>query len=67
MAKPILSSIDANLGSISLGTFAAAVLYGITSLQTFNYFKYKNRDRCQFKSLIFFLWYVVTVLPPCPH
>ncbi|KAJ8487280.1 hypothetical protein ONZ45_g14403 [Pleurotus djamor] len=61
MADALRASLDANLGSLYLGNFAAGVLYGITSLQTFIFFKGNNNDRRAFKAVIFLLWILDTI------
>ncbi|KAJ3556092.1 hypothetical protein NM688_g2216 [Phlebia brevispora] len=51
---------DNTLGAAFIGTILAAVLYGITSLQTYIYFD-RCRDASWLKFLVFFLWTVDTV------
>ncbi|KAJ8487277.1 hypothetical protein ONZ45_g14400 [Pleurotus djamor] len=51
MADSIRASLNVNLGSLYFGSLAAAVLFGITSLQTFIYFKHKNPDQLGFKAV----------------
>ncbi|KAJ8480993.1 hypothetical protein ONZ45_g15456 [Pleurotus djamor] len=49
-------SITADLRSLLLGSSAAAIFFGITSLQTFIYFKQCTRDTSVFKAVMAFLW-----------
>ncbi|KAI0959455.1 hypothetical protein AcW1_004274, partial [Taiwanofungus camphoratus] len=43
-------------GMAFLGNIAAAVLYGITSIQTSTYSRQNGQDKIVMKSLVFFLW-----------
>ncbi|KAL4264695.1 DUF6534 domain-containing protein [Pleurotus pulmonarius] len=53
--------LDSKLGAAFLGNTAAAVFYGITSVQTYIFFKSSEKDRRSFKALIFFLWILDTL------
>ncbi|KAF8233944.1 hypothetical protein L208DRAFT_867205 [Tricholoma matsutake] len=48
--------LNDTLGAQFLGNLAAAVLYGITCVQTYIYFKNNYKDTLAFKFLILFLW-----------
>jgi len=52
------SAIDLNktLGALLLGNIVASILYGITSLQAFLYYKDSQQDGLSFRLLIAFLW-----------
>ncbi|EMD31607.1 hypothetical protein CERSUDRAFT_88950 [Gelatoporia subvermispora B] len=47
---------DGTLGAAFLGHFVTAVLFGITSLQTWIYFRQHHKDPLFLRSLVFFLW-----------
>lgn len=49
-------SVDRTIGAAFLGNIAAGVFYGITSLQTYMYYKKNFQDLPSFKALIFMLW-----------
>ncbi|KAF9039256.1 hypothetical protein BJ165DRAFT_1531341 [Panaeolus papilionaceus] len=53
--------LDNTLGAAFLGNVLAGVLYGITCLQTFVYFKQNNGDRLAFRALIYSLWVLDSV------
>ncbi|OBZ73066.1 hypothetical protein A0H81_07242 [Grifola frondosa] len=56
MAESPVLSFDGTLGAAFLGHFTTAVLYGITSLQTFIYFRQHYNDPLSLRSLIIVLW-----------
>ncbi|KAJ8508229.1 hypothetical protein ONZ45_g9469 [Pleurotus djamor] len=56
MAAIHIPSIDAKLGALFLADNFSAILFGITSLQTFIYFKNGSRDSKKLKGLIVLLW-----------
>ncbi|KZT03057.1 uncharacterized protein LAESUDRAFT_705224 [Laetiporus sulphureus 93-53] len=47
---------NSTLGAAFLGHFVTAILYGITSLQTYLYFKWHHTDPPLLKYLVFVLW-----------
>ncbi|CAA7267454.1 unnamed protein product [Cyclocybe aegerita] len=51
-------NLNRTLGAVFIGEVFAAILFGITSLQTFIFFKGNMRDNPAFKSLIAFLWFL---------
>jgi len=51
--------LDSKLGAAFLGCVFAAILYGITSLQTFIYYS-KNQDSRLFRYCIYFIWVLDT-------
>ncbi|KAF9007462.1 hypothetical protein BDQ17DRAFT_216761 [Cyathus striatus] len=53
---PLHSELNSTLGAIFLGNIGAAILYGITTLQTFSYYKNCQKDGAMFRLLIGFLW-----------
>ncbi|KAL0945449.1 hypothetical protein HGRIS_000940 [Hohenbuehelia grisea] len=55
-AATLKLQLDSKLGAAFLGNLAAAIFYGVTSVQTFLYFRSNSRDTFAFKALIFFLW-----------
>jgi len=52
---------NSTLGAAFLGHFATAILYGITSLQAFTYFKQYFRDPPVMRLLVFTLWILDTL------
>jgi len=57
-----MTELDGTLGAAFLGCLAAAILYGVTSVQTFMYFQgHSSQDGRLFKSAIFWLWVVDTI------
>ncbi|KAF8968562.1 hypothetical protein BDZ97DRAFT_1799061 [Flammula alnicola] len=56
-----LNALDSTLGAAFLGTLAAAIFYGLTSVQTFIYFQNSAGDGRFFKSGIFTLWILDTL------
>jgi len=52
--------LDNTLGAAFIGNIVAAVLYGITCLQTFVYYKKGKGDQAWFKAIIYFLWFLDT-------
>ncbi|KAJ3517322.1 hypothetical protein NLJ89_g589 [Agrocybe chaxingu] len=58
-----METLNATLGAVFLGILAAAILYGITSAQTFIYFNSarSREDTCILRSLVSFLWIIDTV------
>ncbi|KAF9048841.1 hypothetical protein BJ165DRAFT_1063025 [Panaeolus papilionaceus] len=61
MVIPHNINLGRTLGAVFIGNVVAAVLYGITSLQTYIFFRGNRRDRPLFKFLIFFLWCLDTL------
>ncbi|KAI0821119.1 hypothetical protein BC629DRAFT_1587432 [Irpex lacteus] len=55
-----LPPLDSTLGAAYVGNVVAAVLYGITNLQTYSYFE-RNRDPISLKIIIFILWVLDTL------
>ncbi|KAF9472029.1 hypothetical protein BDN70DRAFT_887462 [Pholiota conissans] len=53
-----MGAFDDTLGAAFLGGLAAAVFYGLTSVQTFIYFQNCAGDRRSFRAWIFILWIV---------
>ncbi|KAF9033565.1 hypothetical protein BJ165DRAFT_1410304 [Panaeolus papilionaceus] len=53
--------LNGTLGAAFLGSLAAAVLYGVTSVQIFLYFQRPQEDGKRFRLLIFFLWILDTL------
>ncbi|KAF9532680.1 hypothetical protein CPB83DRAFT_634176 [Crepidotus variabilis] len=51
-------NLDSKLGAAFLGNVAAGILYGITCLQSFVYFKKSHSDPTFLKSLVAFLWFL---------
>ncbi|OCH87116.1 hypothetical protein OBBRIDRAFT_796535 [Obba rivulosa] len=47
---------DGTLGAAFLGHFVTSVLFGITSLQTWIYFRQHHKDPLSLRSLVFLLW-----------
>ncbi|KZT03697.1 uncharacterized protein LAESUDRAFT_728988 [Laetiporus sulphureus 93-53] len=47
---------NATLGAAYLGTIAASILYGVTNLQAFVYYKRPSHDPYYIRWLVFFLW-----------
>jgi len=47
---------DSTLGAAFIGHFVSAVLFGVTSLQTWLFFRYGHRDTKILKGLVFLLW-----------
>ncbi|TFK33459.1 hypothetical protein BDQ12DRAFT_738775 [Crucibulum laeve] len=45
-------NLNSTLGAVFLGNIAAAILYGITTLQTFTYYKTYQRDSLTFRWLV---------------
>jgi len=56
-----LPSLDNTLGAAFIGNVLAAILYGITCLQTFVFYKKQYQDSLSFKLVIYFLWLIDTV------
>ncbi|KAF8889446.1 hypothetical protein CPB84DRAFT_1849393 [Gymnopilus junonius] len=57
-----MTELDGTLGAAFLGCLAAAILYGVTSVQTFLYFQgHSSQDGLFFKIAIFGLWAVDTI------
>ncbi|KAF9468552.1 hypothetical protein BDZ94DRAFT_673958 [Collybia nuda] len=55
-----MNSIDATYGSAFIGLVAGAILYGVTLLQTFLYYRRYPRDSIFIKLLVFLLWVLDT-------
>ncbi|KAF8962346.1 hypothetical protein BDZ97DRAFT_1733137, partial [Flammula alnicola] len=55
------TALDSTLGAAFLGTLAAAIFYGLTSVQTFIYFQNCAGDGRFLKSWVFTLWILDTV------
>jgi hypothetical protein len=53
MSTPTMGS---TLGALFIGNLMAAVLYGVTCVQTFIYFQYSSRDAMSLRVTVFFLW-----------
>ncbi|KDR71513.1 hypothetical protein GALMADRAFT_253823 [Galerina marginata CBS 339.88] len=51
-----MNELDSTLGAAFLGSLAASILYGVTSVQTFLYFQNTSGDGGIFQSSIFSLW-----------
>ncbi|KAJ8516167.1 hypothetical protein ONZ45_g6484 [Pleurotus djamor] len=49
-------NLDAKLGAMFLGNVVAAILYGVTSVQTFIYFKGSAQDLRSLKVIVLILW-----------
>jgi len=55
------TTIDNTLGALFLGNLTAAILYGVTCVQTFMYFQNYSRDTLSLRITVFFLWICDTV------
>ncbi|TFK33456.1 hypothetical protein BDQ12DRAFT_766844 [Crucibulum laeve] len=55
-STPFHINLDSKLGAAFIGNLVAAILYGITCLQTFIYYSKFYKDGTVFKSLIYSLW-----------
>ncbi|KAL4265676.1 DUF6534 domain-containing protein [Pleurotus pulmonarius] len=53
--------LDSKLGAAFLGGIAAAIFYGITSVQTYIFFKGSETDKRPLQVLILFLWILDTL------
>ncbi|EMD31397.1 hypothetical protein CERSUDRAFT_100423 [Gelatoporia subvermispora B] len=51
-------SFDSTLGAAFLGHFFSAALFGVTSVQSWIFFKNNRQDGPVLRSLIFFLWFL---------
>ncbi|KAJ7194019.1 hypothetical protein GGX14DRAFT_700984 [Mycena pura] len=51
-----LFDLDANLGALEIGTVLGAFLFGIETLQTFNYYKQFPKDSHILKAAVGFVW-----------
>ncbi|KAF8222421.1 hypothetical protein L208DRAFT_1413433 [Tricholoma matsutake] len=49
-------TVERTLGALLLGNLAAAILYGVTCIQTYIYYRKNYKDTPVFRFLIFFLW-----------
>ncbi|OCH91938.1 hypothetical protein OBBRIDRAFT_833844 [Obba rivulosa] len=49
---------DGTLGAAFLGHYMTAILFGITSMQTWVYFKEKNTDPIWLRSMVLVLWFL---------
>jgi len=56
MFPPIHMSMNNTLGAILIGNIVGAILFGVTTLQTFIYFRGNHQDCRSFRLLIGFLW-----------
>jgi hypothetical protein len=54
-------NLDNTLGAAFIGNIVASVLYGVTCLQTYVYYKRSQGDHPAFKALIYFLWLLDTL------
>jgi len=54
-------TVDNTLGALFLGNVTAAILYGVTCVQTFTYFQNHSRDTPSLRATVFFLWICDTV------
>ncbi|OBZ69451.1 hypothetical protein A0H81_10647 [Grifola frondosa] len=61
MPSPI--KLDNTLGAAFLGNIFAAIFYGITSVQTFSYYKHNGKDSRYMKMMIFILWLGPQTIP----
>ncbi|KAF8154736.1 hypothetical protein B0H34DRAFT_799487 [Crassisporium funariophilum] len=57
---PTLPAFDNTLGSLLVGGLLAMALWGITCVQTYNYFLSCTGDRLYLKSMVAFLWVLDT-------
>ncbi|KAF5382560.1 hypothetical protein D9615_002946 [Tricholomella constricta] len=57
------SNINLTYGSAFIGLIAGAILYGVTLLQTFLYYRTYPQDSRFIKFLVFFLWCVIAMQP----
>ncbi|KDR82712.1 hypothetical protein GALMADRAFT_238211 [Galerina marginata CBS 339.88] len=55
-----MDSLDATYGAAFIGLIASAVLYGVTLLQTFLYYRQYPNDSWLTKFIVFFLWILDT-------
>ncbi|KDR74137.1 hypothetical protein GALMADRAFT_605176 [Galerina marginata CBS 339.88] len=53
--------LNSTLGAAYLGTLAAALMYGLTSLQTFLYFSHPRNDKRWLSTMIMVLWVLDTI------
>ncbi|KAJ7116033.1 hypothetical protein C8R44DRAFT_793968 [Mycena epipterygia] len=51
-----MPSLNTNLGAIELGTIFSILLFGIVTLQTFNYYRNYAKDGRPLKTLVFVTW-----------
>ncbi|KAK7460493.1 hypothetical protein VKT23_009211 [Stygiomarasmius scandens] len=58
---PPLPAFDNTLGAVVLGGLFTMALWGITCLQTYDFYMEKSRDKKPFKLLIFALWIMDTI------
>ncbi|KIM34900.1 hypothetical protein M413DRAFT_32922 [Hebeloma cylindrosporum] len=56
-----MPSLDSTIGAGYLGTLAAAILYGVTSVQAFLYFHDSRGDGRPLLAMVFFLWIIDTI------
>ncbi|KAH0578596.1 hypothetical protein H2248_003737 [Termitomyces sp. 'cryptogamus'] len=54
-------ALDSTLGAVFLGATLTGILYGITCVQSYTYFKNNNRDKRWFKGTISLLWFLDTL------
>ncbi|CAA7261369.1 unnamed protein product [Cyclocybe aegerita] len=54
-------ALDTTYGAIVIGLVVSAVLYGVTLLQTFFYFKQYGDDSKRIKFMVAFLWFLDTL------
>ncbi|CDO70152.1 hypothetical protein BN946_scf185009.g3 [Trametes cinnabarina] len=57
---PVKVSLDATLGAAFLGHIVTILLYGITSLQAFMYYRRNNTDGSKLKLAVFVIWILDT-------
>lgn len=55
------SVLSNTLGALLIGIVITAALYGLTTLQTYQYFRTSSADPYLFKATIFLLWILDTV------
>ncbi|PCH42538.1 hypothetical protein WOLCODRAFT_163869 [Wolfiporia cocos MD-104 SS10] len=49
-------SLSPTLGATYIGTIFAAILFGVTNVQTYMYYKRNSSDSLLLRNLVFFLW-----------
>ncbi|KAJ2919649.1 hypothetical protein MD484_g812, partial [Candolleomyces efflorescens] len=58
---PAVISIHETFGAGLVGALINAIMYGLTTLQTYLYYLYYPKDSKQTKSLVFLVWFIDTV------
>lgn len=56
------TSLATTLGAVEIGVMLSAVLYGVTTLQTYIYWQTPNQDKRWLRYLVAIIWFVY--VPP---